>query len=214
MSVRAAAGLEGGANGLGSTTGSHEAARDVADATLWRSPCRRCIHSNAPPGTDSSLLRRMYKVRSTPPTLLVIEDAQDQALLVSIAARRSHPGLRVRVATDGFEGAAYLAGIHPFEDRLQDPLPDLVILDLFMPGVDGFAVLAWLRKQPELTNIPVVVLTSSGNPDDETRARWLGARVVYRKPDDLSELGQVVREIVQTYIPRSAMIDAWMTRGG
>jgi two-component system response regulator len=153
-------------------------------------------------------------VHGSTPTLLVIEDARDQAVLVGVAARRSHPGLQVRMTHDGFEGAAYLAGIAPFQDRRENPLPDLVILDLFMPEVDGFAVLGWIGRQPELVDIPVVVLTSSGNPDDETRARWLGASVVYRKPGDLSELGEVVSEIVHTFIPRSAMIDAWLMAGG
>ena len=148
------------------------------------------------------------------PTLLVVEDARDQAVLVGIAASRCHPGLRVRTAHDGYEGAAYLAGVEPFGDRIEHPLPDLVILDLFMPEVDGFALLNWIRKRPVLADIPVVVLTSSGNPHDETRARWLGARVVYRKPTALDELGDVVREIVGLYIPRSAIIDAHLAAGG
>jgi CheY-like chemotaxis protein len=153
-------------------------------------------------------------VSAAQPTLLVVEDASDQAILVGTAARRCHPGLQVRLARDGFEGAAYLAGISPFDDRRQHPLPDLVILDLFMPEVDGFAVLSWIRRRPELTRIPVVVLTSSGNPDDESRARWLGASVVYRKPSNLSELGEVVREIVLQHIPRGAMIEAYWSAGG
>jgi CheY-like chemotaxis protein len=159
-------------------------------------------------------VRRQIIVHTSTPTLLVIEDAQDQAILVGHAARRSHPGLFVQVTHDGFEGAAYLAGIPPFDDRRENPLPDLVILDLFMPNVDGFAVLQWMRKRAEMAHIPVVVLTSSGNPNDETRARWLGASAVYRKPNDLDELGEVVREIVQAYIPPSAMIDAFMDRLG
>lgn len=139
----------------------------------------------------------------------MIEDARDEAILVGIAARRCYPGLLVRTAYDGAEGAAYLAGVHPFEDRDANPLPDLIILDLFMPEVDGFAVLNWLRKRPVLARIPVVVLTSSGNPADESRARWLGARVVYRKPENLAELGEVVTEIVEMYIPRDAMVEAY-----
>lgn len=153
-------------------------------------------------------------MRSSNPTLLVIEDARDEAILVGIAARRCHPGLRVREAHDGFEGASYLAGIPPFDDRAANPLPDLVILDLFMPEVDGFAVLNWLRRRPAFARIPVVVLTSSSNRDDETRARWLGARAVYRKPTDLAELGKVVKEIVQTYVPRRGMIDAHLWAAG
>mgnify|MGYP002623365043 FL=1 len=144
----------------------------------------------------------------TRPTLLVIEDAKDQAILVGLAACRSHPGLLVRTAHDGYDGVAYLAGMPPFEDRREHPMPDLVILDLFMPEVDGFAVLKWIRGRPELEGLPVVVLTSSGNPDDESRARWLGADRVYRKPANLADLGKTVKEIVGAYISRSAMMDA------
>lgn len=153
-------------------------------------------------------------MRRPVPTLLVIEDARDQAVLVGIAAGRAHPGLEVRIANDGVEGVSYLAGMAPFGDRAAYPLPDLIILDLFMPEVDGFAVLKWMRKRPAIAKIPVVVLTSSGNPDDETRARSLGAKTVYRKPGDLAELGQVVREIVQEHIPRSEMIDAHIWAAG
>lgn len=156
----------------------------------------------------------MRVVRTAPPTLLVIEDAQDQAILVGFAARRCHPGLNVRVTHDGFEGVAYLAGIAPFDDRIQDPLPDLVILDLYMPQVDGFAVLKWIRRRARFEKLPVVVLTSSGDPADETRARSLGATQVYRKPRELTELGDVVGEIVQTHIPRDVMIEAWMAMHG
>lgn len=153
-------------------------------------------------------------MRRSTPTLLVIEDARDEAILVGLAARRCHPGLLVRTVHDGFEGAAYLSGVAPFEDRDEDPLPDLIILDLFMPEVDGFALLNWIRKKPDLAEIPVVVLTSSGRRDDETRARWLGAEVVYRKPTDLNELGDVVKEIVDLYIPREAIIEAYLGVGG
>lgn len=153
-------------------------------------------------------------MRRTLPTLLVIEDARDQAVLVGIAAGRAHPGLEVRIANDGVEGVSYLAGMPPFDDRGANPLPDLVILDLFMPEVDGFAVLKWIRRRPAISRIPVVVLTSSGDPDDETRARSLGAQAVYHKPHDLRELGRTVREIVQTHIARSQMIDAHIWAAG
>lgn len=152
--------------------------------------------------------------RAAAPTLLVIEDAEDQAILVGHAARRSHPGLLVHSVGNGFEGTAYLAGIEPFDDRRYFPLPNLVILDLFMPEVDGFSVLGWMRGRPELKDIPVVVLTGSPNPADEARALELGAERVYKKPGELTALGDVVKEIVQSYIPVSAMMDAWMTALG
>lgn len=135
------------------------------------------------------------------PTLLVIEDARDHAILVRVAARRTLPGLDVRVAGDGREGIAYLAGTPPFQDRRSHPLPDLVILDLLMPDVDGFAVLEWMTQARGMSQIPVVVLTSSENPDHEGRSLELGARAFFKKPTELEALGGVVRRIVKEWVP-------------
>ncbi|MEM7414753.1 MAG: response regulator [Gemmatimonadota bacterium] len=136
------------------------------------------------------------------PTLLVIEDARDHALLVRVAARRSMPGLDVRVAGDGREGIAYLEGTPPFTDRRSHPVPDLIILDLLMPEVDGFEVLEWMRDQRAARRIPIVVLTSSEHDGHEERARALGAAAFYKKPPDLDELGTVVHDIVQEWVGR------------
>ena len=81
------------------------------------------------------------------PTLLVIENALDHAVLVRVAARRGIPGLAVQVAGDGREGIAYFEGTPPFQDRRSHPFPDLVILDLIMPDIDGFGVLEWLPRR-------------------------------------------------------------------
>jgi two-component system response regulator len=134
------------------------------------------------------------------PTLLVIEDAREHAILVRVAARRALPGLDVRVAGDGREGIAYLAATPPFQDRRSHPVPALVILDLIMPDVDGFEVLAWLKEQRGTDKAPVVVLTASPDPDAEERSMSLGASAFYRKPDSLDGLGRVVKEIVQSYL--------------
>lgn len=148
------------------------------------------------------------------PILLVIEDMQDQALLVGIAARHAHPGLDVRTARHGGEGIAYLAGEDPYADRKKHPLPDLVILDLFMPEVDGFEVLGWLRSASPKIEAPVVVLTSSPNEADEARALELGATAVHRKPTDLGELGRTVRAIVEKWIGRGDIIAAHIWDAG
>ncbi|MDX1493064.1 MAG: response regulator [Longimicrobiales bacterium] len=134
------------------------------------------------------------------PTLLVVEDARDHAILVRVAARRALPGLDVRVAGDGREGIAYLAGTPPFQDRRSHPVPNLVILDLLMPEVDGFAVLEWVQEQPPTARPPVVVLTSSEHPDHEGRSLDLGADAFYKKPRNLDQLGDVVRTIVEEWI--------------
>ena len=153
-------------------------------------------------------------VDSRAPRLLVIEDSEDQALLVGIAARRAHPGLDVRTVKDGLEGIAYLAGIPPFRDRHEHPLPDLVILDLAMPEVDGFEVLDWIRGQETPPKVPVVVLTSSTDPEDEARALELGAAGFFRKPTTLEDLGTVVREIVDKWIGTGKIIAAHIWAAG
>lgn len=132
--------------------------------------------------------------------MLVVEDARDHALLVRVAARRALPGLDVRVAGDGREGIAYLAGTPPFQDRRSHPVPDLIILDLLMPEVDGFAVLEWIAGQRSTQKIPVVVLTSSENPEHEGRSLGLGARAFHKKPADLESLDLVVRAIVEEWL--------------
>ena len=139
------------------------------------------------------------------PTLLVIEDAREHAILVRVAARRALPGLDVRVAGDGREGIAYLAGTPPFQDRRSHPTPDLIILDLIMPEIDGFAVLEWLNEKRLSERAPVVVLTASPDPTAEERSMALGAQAFYRKPDDLDSLGKVVKQIVESYLGEELM---------
>lgn len=148
------------------------------------------------------------------PTLLVIEDARDQAILVGAAARRAHPGLDVRTVNEGLDGISYLAGHTPFEDRRANPTPDLVILDLKMPDVDGFEVLTFIRERLAPAPYPVVVLTASDDPDDEARALQLGAVDVQVKPTDLDSLGSVVREIVHEHIGRGEIIAAHIFEAG
>lgn len=166
-----------------------------------------------PPNEQSRALGRVQTLPSAP-TLLVVEDAHDHATLVGIAARRAYPGLDVRIVHEGVAGVAYLAGMEPFEDRTKHPFPDLVILDLIMPEVDGFAVLRWIRKHLRGVYLPVVVLTSSPNPKDERRARALGASAVYKKPAVITDLGGVVDDIVNRWIGRSTIIGAHLWAAG
>jgi len=139
------------------------------------------------------------------PTLLVIEDAREHAILVRVAARRAIPGLDVRVAGDGREGIAYLAGTPPFQDRRSHPNPDLVILDLIMPEIDGFAVLEWMSEKKLVERMPIVVLTASADPTAEQRSLSLGAQAFFRKPDDLESLGRVVKQIVENHLGEELM---------
>lgn len=140
------------------------------------------------------------------PTLLVIEDATDQAILVGVAARHAIPGLDVHIAENGQEGIDYLSGA--------SAAPDLVILDLEMPVVDGFGVLAWLGETLGTPGFPVVVMTGATNPDYEARARQLGATDYIKKPTDLAGLGQTVKKIVTRWISPGDLMAAHMRSSG
>lgn len=148
------------------------------------------------------------------PTLLVIEDARDQAILVGVAARNAHPGLLVHIAEDGQQGIDYLSATATITDAPRNATPDLVILDLMMPVVDGFGVLEWIRDQIGKPPFPVVVLTGAPNPKNEARARKLGAIEVHQKPTDLEGLGNAVRAIVRRWISPRDMMAAHMREWG
>jgi CheY-like chemotaxis protein len=146
------------------------------------------------------VLREGVHVLRSDPTLLVVEDARVDALLIRVAARRSMPGLDVRVAGDGNEGIAYLEGMPPYQDRRSHPFPELIILDLLMPGLDGFGVLEWLRDRKGIGRVPVVVLTGSKDAGHESRCLELGVRAFHRKPDDPESLVKLVKDIVEEHL--------------
>jgi len=137
---------------------------------------------------------------ATDRVVLIVEDNADHALLLRMAVERLGEGLDVRVVRDGLEAIAYLKGEHAYADRVAHPFPELVLLDLIMPRLDGFGVLEWIQTSRELRSLPVVVLTSSISPADESRSRRLGARAFHTNPADLTELRSQVREILATWL--------------
>lgn len=142
------------------------------------------------------------------PTLLVIEDSSEQALLFAAAALRARTGLAVHTVVDGLEGITYLAGISPFDDRRTYPVPDLVLLDLVMPEADGLEVLCWLKEQEPSLQVPMIVFMASPSPHDMERARELGAKEVHGKPENVDDLTELVRSVVDRWIPAGRMIGA------
>jgi CheY-like chemotaxis protein len=86
----------------------------------------------------------------------------------------------------------YLAGKPPFSDRVQYPLPDLLLCDLKMPGTDGLDLLGRLQSIRELKALPVIVLSSSLLESDAQKARGLGAREYLTKPVDINECRELV----------------------
>src|ERR1700685_3281738 len=99
-------------------------------------------------------------------TVLLIEDSQDDVFVMKMACQRTGIPHLLRVVTDGVMAIDYLSGNGAYSDRTVHPLPDVVFLDIKMPRRDGLEVLAWIRAQPCLKNLPVVMLTSSTQTED------------------------------------------------
>lgn len=114
--------------------------------------------------------------------ILLVEDNEDDAFLMKRVLAASAVSLPIVTVEDGQAAIDYLGGAAPFENRREHPLPAVVFLDLKLPFVSGHEVLAWIRSQPHLEGMIVVVLTSSGEPSDIRRCYSLGASSYLVKP--------------------------------
>ena len=114
--------------------------------------------------------------------ILLVEDDEDDVFLMERALSQTRLEVPMRIATNGQEAIDYLSGKGPYGDRAAHPLPALIFLDLKLPFVNGFQVLEWMRSQPGLSDIQVLVLTSSPEDRDRQRAETLGVKAYLVKP--------------------------------
>ena len=99
----------------------------------------------------------------------------------------------LKVVRDGEQAIAYLGGRGPYGNRERFPLPFMVLLDLKMPGTDGFEVLHWIRADADLKRLLVVVLTSSNLQADVDKAYELGANSYLVKPVEFDQMLHLVK---------------------
>jgi CheY-like chemotaxis protein len=116
--------------------------------------------------------------------ILLVENNQDDILLILRAFQRAGVTRRIQAVTSGMDAVAYLQGTPPYGDREKYPLPAVILFDIKMPGMDGFQVLAWIRRQWEFFQLCVVMLTSSDHIRDVNEAYHLGANSFLVKPLD------------------------------
>lgn len=135
------------------------------------------------------------------PIVLWAEDSDDDAFLMERAFRTAElPDLLFRVP-DGLQATKYLSGFEPFSDRQQYPYPSLLLLDIKMPFMSGFDVLAWKNSKPEFQELPVIVLTSSEMSRDIEEAFRLGASEYLVKPSTFEKLVEQVKQLHAKWIP-------------
>ena len=134
--------------------------------------------------------------------ILVAEDNEHDAFFLKRAFLKAGINAPIEVVADGEQAIKYLGGRQPFSEQPGFTAPKLLMLDLKMPVVDGFAVLEWLRQQPGLKQLPVLIFTSSGEPEDVDRAHELGANGYTVKPSGAEDLAEVVQCIERYWLRR------------
>ncbi|MBE9001397.1 response regulator [Nostoc sp. LEGE 12447] len=125
-------------------------------------------------------------------TILLVEDNPKDILLIQRAFRKAGIINPLQVVNDGDAAVLYLSGEKPYSERSHYPLPVLVLLDLKLPRRSGAEVLMWLRQQPILKRMPVVVLTSSREYGDVNHLYDLGVNAYMVKPVAFNNLVEII----------------------
>ncbi len=134
---------------------------------------------------------------SGPIDILVVEDNEGDVHLMREALKRAKVSNRVHVASDGVEAMEFLRRQGPFSKA---PRPDLVLLDLNLPNMDGREVLDEMKKDEILRTIPVVVVTSSAAEQDVVRTYSLNANAYVTKPVDLHQFLHVIGAVGEFWL--------------
>ncbi len=129
--------------------------------------------------------------------VLLVEDDPGDVMMTREAFQDYKLHNELHVVSDGAEAMAFLHQEGEYADR---PRPDLVLLDLNLPRMDGRQVLEAIKSDPELASIPVVVLTTSENEDDVLRSYSLHANAYVTKPVDFQRFIEVVRQIDDFFV--------------
>jgi len=122
-----------------------------------------------------------------PITVLIIDDDEDDRFFMQNAFEADSSATQVQLAVDGQAGLDWLSAA--------DDLPDVVLLDLNMPGLTGFEVLEQLKQSSRWRAMPVVILTTSNSPIDQQQARQLGATQFITKPTTHHGLAAIAEQI-------------------
>lgn len=129
---------------------------------------------------DGLVMKKKFKV-------LLVDDCVEDQLLTQFALKDSQCFDIVSCLNNGELAIAYFKGWHRYGNRLECPLPDLILVDLNMPGRDGFEVLKWLKAHPQ-PGLVKVMLTSSDSDADISRATALGAHGYIVKPASFKQI--------------------------
>jgi two-component system response regulator len=127
--------------------------------------------------------------------ILLVEDNRDDEELALLAFARSHIANEVIVVRDGQEALDYFFGAKGNDGKDAKVMPQVVLLDLKLPKVDGLEILRRLRADPRTRRLPIVVLTSSREEEDLLTSYDLGANSYVRKPVDFARFAEAIHQL-------------------
>src|SRR5205823_373692 len=127
--------------------------------------------------------------------ILHVEDNQEDITLLTQACGVAGLPADFHGVSSGNDAVAYLNGDGAFADRARHPLPDVIVLDLRMPGMDGFEFLRWLRTESGFRGLPALVFTQMATVADRTRALAEGATGYFLKPVDRESLERLTESL-------------------
>lgn len=127
--------------------------------------------------------------------ILLVEDNADDEELTLRALRKNHVRNQVVIARDGVQALDYLFGTGAYAGRDVTLMPQLVLLDLKLPKIDGLGVLERLRADPRTKLLPIVILTSSNEEQDRLKGYGLGANSYVRKPVEFDRFMLAVQQL-------------------
>lgn len=132
--------------------------------------------------------------------ILIAEDDEYDAFLIERALRRAAADRsHIQRVKDGYQALHYLEGTGPYSERAKFPLPNLVFLDLRLPGMDGLKVLEWVRSHPRFQGLPVVVISGSQAEADISKAYALYANS-YLTKTPLLENPQTLEAVLRYWL--------------
>lgn len=133
-------------------------------------------------------------------TILLVEDNEDDVFFMKRSMKSVQIENPLQVVTDGQQAIDYLQGTGKYSNRDEYPLPCFILLDLKLPHKNGHEVLQWIREQPYLKNLVVIVLTTSRETRDLEKAYSLGANAFLVKPPGASQLTEMIEALKHFWI--------------
>ena len=130
-------------------------------------------------------------------TILYVEDDEHDVFFLNRAFANHAPALRVQNVHSIEEAMNYLRGTGIYADRAQFPAPDLLVSDVSIPGGSGYQLLAWVRKNGEISGLPFILLTGSAQDTQLEKAMTNGADVCLEKCTDFKELLAAVERLLE-----------------